>query len=211
MIQLDFKILIYYNYNRGDTLNLINETIEYITSIVSAGGLLFGMFIIVLEAFIPIIPLCALIALNINAFGIIVGTVISWISTCIGSYLAYLVFYHLSNKNIYRHLSTKTRKKIFKAATSFKKISLPNLVILITLPFTPSSLINILSGLTAINKNKFLAAIIIGKFFMVLFWVYVGKSFIESITDIKTIIIISIMVGIAYTISKIVSKRAKIE
>ena len=72
-------------------------------------------------------------------------------------------------------------------------------------------LVNILAGLTSMDKKKFTAAILIGKIFMVIFWGYVGKSLIDSMTDIKTIIIILIMVLLAYITSKIVSKKANIE
>ena len=169
------------------------------------------MLIIILESFIPALPLCVFIALNINAFGLIPGTLLSWISTCIGCYLSYLIFYHLSNDFIYKHLGKKTKNKIDKAIVTFRNISLPNLVVIITLPFTPAFLVNILAGLTSMDKKKFIAAILIGKIFMVIFWGYVGKSLIDSMTDIKTIIIILIMVLLAYITSKIVSKKANIE
>ena len=47
--------------------------------------------------------------------------------------------------------------------------------------------------------------------FMVMFWGCIGKSLLESITDIKTIMIVSVFIIIAYIISKIVSKKMKIE
>lgn len=192
-------------------MSIINETMTFITQLVSNGGVIFGIFMVMIEAFIPVLPLCAIVALNVNAFGIIIGTFISWISTCMGSYLAYLIIYHLSSKKIYKSLSKKLRKKIDKATMKFKKISFSNLVIITTLPFTPSSLINILAGVSGISKRKFFTSIIIGKFFMILFWAYVGKSFIESITDINTIIIISMMITVAYLISKIVNKKMGID
>jgi uncharacterized membrane protein YdjX (TVP38/TMEM64 family) len=61
------------------------------------------------------------------------------------------------------------------------------------------------------SRRKFLAAIIIGKIFMLIFWGYVSKSFIESMTDINTIIIISLMLIVAYVISKIVSKKVDLD
>lgn len=192
-------------------MNIINNIVAYSTEIISNGGILFGMLIIIIESFIPALPLCVFIALNINAFGMLLGTIISWLSTCIGCYLSYLIFYHLSNNLIYRHLSKKTKNKIDKSSTTFRNISLSNLVIIMTLPFTPAFLINILAGITSMSKKKFVAALLIGKIFMVIFWGYVGKSLIESVTDLKTIIIILIMVLLAYIISKIVSKKSNIE
>ena len=61
------------------------------------------------------------------------------------------------------------------------------------------------------SHKKFLVAVAIGKVFMLLFWGYVSKSFIESMTDINTIIIISLMLVVAYIISKIVSKKVNLD
>ena len=61
------------------------------------------------------------------------------------------------------------------------------------------------------KKEKFLLALMIGKIFMIVFWGYVGKSFIESMTDITTIMILTIMLAIAYSLSRIVSKKVNIE
>ena len=65
--------------------------------------------------------------------------------------------------------------------------------------------------MSGISRKKFILALLIGKIFMIFFWGYVGKSLIESVTDIKTIIIVSLMLLLAYFISKFVSKKANIE
>ena len=192
-------------------MNYVDAFINFSTNFISNGGILFGMLIVMLESFIPFLPLCIFIALNINAFGLIIGVIASWIATCIGCYISYLVFYHLSNDVIYKRLSKKNKNKVDKALKSFKKLSFPGLVVIITLPFTPAFLINILAGLTLISRKRYLAALLIGKIFMVIFWGYVGKSFIESITDISAIIFILITVIIAYIISKIVVKRVNLD
>lgn len=192
-------------------MEIIDKFISFSTTFISSGGILFGMLIVMLESFLPVLPLCVFIALNINAFGLITGILISWIATCIGCYISYLVFYHLSNDFIYKRLNKKNKMKVDKALKSFKKLSFPSLVVLITLPFTPAFLINILAGITMISKRRFLIAILIGKIFMVTFWGYIGKSFIESITDISAIMFIIAMVIIAYIISKIVVKRVNLD
>ena len=92
-----------------------------------------------------------------------------------------------------------------------KTIDFSNLVVIIALPFTPAFLVNIAAGIVRISKRKFLLALFIGKIFMVSFWGCVGKSLLESITDIKTIIIISLFILVAYFISKWLNKRMKIE
>lgn len=192
-------------------MEIITNFINYSTEIISNGGLLFGILIVILESFLPVLPLGLFVALNTHAFGFITGITISWAATCTGCYLSYLLFYYLSNKFIEKHLSKKNLERLEKAQTTFRKIPFANLVVIITLPFTPAFLINILAGVGEIGKKKFLIALLIGKLFMVLFWGYVGKSFIESMTDINTIITIAIMLAIAYVLSKVISKKANIE
>ena len=192
-------------------MDIINTFIEYSTNVISNGGVLLGMLLIIIESFIPVLPLSVFVALNTHTFGLLPGILMSWVSTCIGCFISYSIFYYVSNNVIYKHLSKKTMKKVDKAIDKFKNISLSNLTVIITLPFTPAFLINILSGVSGMSRKKFLVAILIGKVFMISFWGYIGKSLVESMTDITTIIIMSIMIIIAYVLSKAVGKKANID
>lgn len=192
-------------------MDLINTIVEYSTEVISNGGILFGMLLIMIESFIPVLPLSVFIALNTHTFGLLPGILMSWVSTCIGCYISYLIFYYVSNNIIYKYLSKKTRNKIDKAVDKFQNISLANLTVIITLPFTPAFLINILAGVSGMSKKKYIVALLIGKIFMVSFWGYIGKSFVESMTDISAIIVMSIMIIIAYALSKLIGKNTNIE
>lgn len=192
-------------------MHVVEYLIENSTNFIESGGIIFGFFLVFLECFIPALPLSVFVTLNINAFGFFIGILISWIATCIGSIICYLIFYFIGNKLTEKFLSKRIIRKINKAVVSFKKIKFTELVLLITLPFTPSFLVNIICGLSGMNKEKFILSIIIGKVFMVTFWGYIGKSLIDSLTDIKSIIFIGIALIIAYIISKIVSRKMNIE
>ena len=61
------------------------------------------------------------------------------------------------------------------------------------------------------SSRKFICSLLIGKFFMIIFWGYIGKSFIDSLTDLRSIIYIVLTMLIAYIISKIISKKLEIE
>lgn len=192
-------------------MSIVNQIIEISTEVVANGGIILGMLIIILESFIPILPLSVFIALNVNAFGLVVGIILSWIATCIGCYISYKIFNKTKRKLLRKYLSNKTNDKIDRALTNFKNISPPKLAMIMTLPFVPAFLINILCGITHMNEKKFILSICVGKIFMVFFWGFVGKSFIESITDINTILILILLLLIAYILSKIVSHKAKID
>lgn len=192
-------------------MSALEEIIITATKIVENGGLITGFLLIILEAFLPVLPLGAFVTLNVNAFGLYLGLTISWIASVLGSFIMYLLCYYISNKYIYKFLKKKEKENILDKITSFKKIKLTHLVLIITLPFTPSCFINLLAGLSNISKEKYLLSLIIGKAFMITFWAYIGMSLIESISNIKAIIFIIFILIIAYIISKIVSKKFKIE
>ena len=192
-------------------MDAIGDIINTCTDLISNGGFIVGFILIFIESFMPFLPLGVITTLNINAFGFLFGTILSWTATCASCILIYTLIYNISNKYIYKLFKEKTRQKLDKAITKFQNIHLSTLTIIITLPFTPSFLVNILSGIAGIKKEKFITAILIGKLFMISFWAFIGKSFLESMTDVKSIIFISLALIIAYALSKLVSKKMNIE
>ena len=60
-------------------------------------------------------------------------------------------------------------------------------------------------------KEKFFLGLLVGKIFTIIFWGYIGKTFIESLTDIKALIYIGVTLVVAFIISKIVTKKFGIE
>lgn len=150
-------------------------------------------------------------ALNVNAFGGVLGLSLSWMATCLGCFISYIFFSFLSERFLDKILPKKTLKKVSKALDKFNDISFSNLVLVISLPFTPAFLVNIICGIARVKKRKFLFAIFIGKIFMITFWGYIGKSLLESVIDINTIIVVSLMLVVAYFISKVVSKKVDLE
>ena len=190
--------------------NIVRIT-DLITNYLVNCGPILGIFIIIIESFIPPLPLGVFVALNCNAFGLILGVIISWAATIIGCILSYLFFNNISTKIIYKLSNKKTIERIEKGKERIKKISFSGLVLIIALPFSPAFLINILAGVSSISKRKFTMALLIGKISTISFWGIIGKSFIESMTDINALIYIVIALIIAYVLSKIVSKKMNIE
>ncbi len=189
-------------------MKLLYDIVDYLTLLLQHGGIISGILLVLLESIIPALPLGVFVALNVNAFGVIVGIIISWLATCLGCYLSFLLFSMISKKYIKEKIKNPRLKKIEK---KMKKIDFSKLVVIIALPFTPAFLINIACGLVKTSKRKFLFALLTGKIFMILFWGLIGKSLIESVTDISTIIIICIFILVAYLISKILNKKFQIE
>ncbi len=172
-------------------------------------GLLLGMLIIVLESIIPILPLAVFIAVNMLVFGNIVGFIISWVATCLGCLLSFTIFRSCFSNLFYKHI--KNKKRLSNLMDQLSKIRYQTLVIITALPFTPAFSINIAGGLSKISYKKFMAAIVVGKLSIVYFWGFIGSTFLESITNVKVLIELVLLIFVAYVISKIVSKKFKIE
>ena len=191
-------------------MDFVNKMIKFSTNYIYTGGIFFGIFLVFLESFIPVLPLSVFVALNCNAFGFFVGVLISWIGTCLGSISCYLLF-RLIGEKLHNKFQKKLMKKVGDGIRKFNNITFTQLVLLYTLPFAPSSLFNTLGGLSNMSKEKFICSLMIGKAFSMLFWGYIGISVIESFTDIKSLVFIGIMLVLAYVVSKIINKKLNIE
>lgn len=192
-------------------MEYVDQFVDFCTNFISQGGLPFGFLLIFLESFLPILPLGVFVALNVNAFGDIVGVLLSWVATCLGCFISYTFFSYISSNFLEKFLSSKTLMKVNKGLHTFQKISFSNLVLVIALPFTPAFLVNIICGIAHVSRRKFIFSILIGKVSMILFWGYVSKSLIESVTDINTIMIVSVMLIAAYLLSRFVNKKMHLD
>ena len=181
----------------------INTAVDVITNFMSKFGIISGIFLIILESMLPVLPLGVFIALNVLSFGEVIGFIVSWLSTVIGCMLAFYICRYLKEK--YEKKYGKDTK-INKFKNIISNISLSNLVLIISMPFTPAFAVNIGAGLSNIKPKKYLMALLIGKLPIVFFWGFVGKSFIESISDPYTIMQIIVLLIISYLVSKVVNK-----
>lgn len=188
---------------------ILLDIVSFFTNITSLLGPLFGVFIIIIESIIPVLPLAAFISLNMMVFGLFGGFVISWFATVIGCLISYFAFKNGFSKYLYKHIKTDGKASMF--LSKIKRVSFPSLVLLIAMPFTPSFAVNIAAGLSKMDFKKFLFALLIGKPFMIYFWGYIGKSLIESIVDPISIIRIFAILVVAYAISKLIQLKFNIK
>jgi len=105
-------------------MDSIAELVNKSTELIASGGLLVGFLLVLLEAFLPMLPLGVFVGLNINAFGFLPGVLVSWTANVFGSYIAYLFFYFISQKVLYKFLKNKTIKKIDEQINKFNKIKI---------------------------------------------------------------------------------------
>lgn len=160
---------------------------------------------IVLESIVPIVPVSVLMSISVAKYGFGIGFIVSYFSTVLGCLLSYALTRYIFKHYIIRHL--KKRNNGFILIEKIGAMSLGNVVILMSFPFAPAFLFNILSGLATMRIKKFVAAILISKLALVYFWCYVGKTLSESLGDPKIILKIILIVLVSYVVSKIVDKK----
>ncbi len=190
-------------------LSNLNDIINDFLLNIGFWGPVLGCILILFESMIPILPLFVFITINFLSFGTLIGFIVSWVFTCVGCIISFVIF-RKGIKNWFDK-KIKNNKKLSKIMKIINKISFEQLTILIAIPFTPAFLINIAAGLSKMPLKKYLSSLLIGKIFMVFFWGFIGTSLMQSLTHPIALIKVVILVLLAYIVSKIVSKKFKFE
>ncbi len=162
-------------------------------------SLFIGSFIVVLESILPFLPLAVFIAINVIAFGPVIGFILSYISTIIGCTLSFYLVRSLRKYN--------NSEFIQKLVDKFESMKFSNLVIITAVPFTPAFSINIAAGLSKMEYKKFLGVLIIAKLSTIYFWGFIGTTLLESITDITVISKVLVLLLATYILSKMIMKH----
>ena len=201
----------YYNNSGGNMKEIIDTFVTNSTAILSSYGPIAGIIMIVLESIIPALPLSVFITLNMVAFGNILGFIISWLSTIAGCMISFFLFRKLFRNRLEKYVKKKNSKQLNKIMYGINNITFSNLVILIAIPFSPASWINVGAALSKIKTKEFFWAVVLGKIVMVYFWGYIGTSLLDSLTDINILFKIGFLLVIAYILSKLVEDKLKIK
>lgn len=191
---------------------LFNSFYIFIMNTIDALGVygpLLGSLFIILESIIPPLPLFVFITINFVAFGKVLGFIISWICTCIGCILSYYLV-----KKLFRNWVVNKIKDVnllTKCMNYVENLSLTQVTMILSIPFTPAFMVNIAAGLCNMNFKKFLTAILISKIFLVYFWGIVGTGLLESFHNPTSLIMVVVMIVIAYILSIVIKKVFKID
>ena len=135
---------------------LFNSFYIFIMNTIDALGVygpLLGSLFIILESIIPPLPLFVFITINFVAFGKVLGFIISWICTCIGCTLSYYFV-----KKLFRNWVVNKIKDVnllTKCMNYVENLSLTQVTMILSIPFTPAFMVNIAAGLCNMNFKKF--------------------------------------------------------
>lgn len=163
-------------------------------------GFIVGFLLVFIEAFLPFLPLVVIVILNINSYGIIIGFLVSYIASVAGSYLVFLIVRNLFRKPAQRYI--EKHDKLNRMLKFIDERGFTFLFILLSLPFTPSSIVNVITALSNIRRHVYLYILLASKFIMILSMTLVGYD-ITSFFDSPVKLIFSLVfLVLLYLLSK---------
>ncbi|GAA0596445.1 VTT domain-containing protein [Virgibacillus siamensis] len=164
-----------------------------------------GIMLPFLEAFLPFLPLLVFVAANAAAYGLFEGFLLSWAGSSIGSILVFLLVRKLGDKRVFKRI--RKNKQVRKVTAWVERHGFGPLFLLMCFPFSPSSVINVVSGLSKISKQQFILAVLLGKSVMIFSISYVGSSIMEFAKEPVKTIIVGVCITLFWLIGKYIEKR----
>ncbi|MGE6260969.1 TVP38/TMEM64 family protein [Heyndrickxia sporothermodurans] len=171
-------------------------------------GPLPGVFLLLLEAFFPFLPLILIVMANTNAFGLWLGFLISWIGASVGAILVFLVIRKFGKSRLLSFLHKNRQVK--KITDWVERHGFGPIFLLLCFPFTPSAVVNIVAGLSKINMIQYFLAVVTGKMVMIFIVSFVGHDIVSLINrPLKTAGVLLIIAVLWFVGKRIEARLAK--
>ncbi|WP_250676026.1 TVP38/TMEM64 family protein [Paraclostridium ghonii] len=163
-----------------------------------------GFIIIIVETFIPALPLAVIVGANTFVLGITLGFSISWIGSVLGSIVLFLISAKLSYSERIKRINNE---KIEKFKRWVKKQGFSMMFIVYLCPFIPDFLITITAGISKMKLSNFVPGMALGKFIMFFVISYIGNDIKTFITDPLKIVSLMVLVLVFWLLGNKVNKR----
>lgn len=158
-----------------------------------------------LESFLPPLPLVAIVTLNVAAHGAFLGFLYSWTGTCFGCTLVFLfvriALWRFAKRAAENHPAVK------RAREWVPTVSAPSLFVILMLPFTPSSLMNLAFGLSEYPAGRYLTTLYLAKLVMIGSLAAFGQSAVRAAEDPRFIILALLLAAGLYVVSRKVKEK----
>ena len=167
------------------------------------------MLIAMVEAFIPALPLIAIVTLNVAAHGALLGFVYSWIGSVFGS----ILFFALCRKFFKPWIARFADKhpKIMKARNWVNTINKKALFLIITMPFTPSCFVNFAMGVSDFDAKTYIKIMAAAKIIMLILLSLFGQSVVQAFENPVFIVLAVLLVVVLYLVSRYIRKRHNLD
>ena len=186
-------------------------TLEYWVAVLEAfrsTGYVMPVLLAALESVLPPLPLIAIVTLNVGTYGPLLGGFLSWIGTCFGCTVMFLVYRCLLREPM-DWLSGK-HERVRRAREWVGSVGTLTLFTVVILPFTPSAFVNFAFGVSDFPARKFFPVLYLGKLVMISALALFGESVVKAFEQ-PVFIVLSVLLVIAmYLLSRKVTRAAGI-
>lgn len=163
-----------------------------------------GFAIIIIETFIPALPLVAIVGANAFVLGIWLGFFVSWLGSALGSIALFFICSKFSNSKFVKRFNSD---KIDKFKNWVKKQGFTMMFITYLCPFIPDFLITITAGISQMKPSNFIPGMVLGKFIMFLVISYIGNDIENFIKDPIKVTSLLILIFIFWVLGNKINKR----
>lgn len=192
------------------TKNLTNsgqydEQVKHLLNQYENLGPLPGLLLPFAEAFLPFLPLIVFVFANAAAYGLLKGFIFSWAGSSLGSILVFLIIRRLGRRKWLQKISG--HKQVHKVTEWVERHGFGPLFLLLCFPFSPSSIINVVAGLSRVSTQQFILAVLLGKSVMIFSLAYVGSSIFSFAENPVRTIIVGACIVLFWMFGKLIEKR----
>lgn len=172
-------------------------------------GPLPSIFLPMLEAFLPFLPLFLFVMASANAFGLGWGFLFSWIGSSTGAMLVFMLVRKYGDARFFKYLQNK--KQVQSLMNWVERHGFGPLFLLLCFPFTPSSIVNIVAGISRISFHQYMLAVFAGKAAMIFIISFIGHDIISLIKQPIRTVIALVIIAVLWYVGKILEQRLKKE
>lgn len=173
-------------------------------------GPLAPILLAMVESLIPMLPLVAIVTLNVAAHGMVLGFLYSWIGSALGSTLVFLFFRRLVKPYALRFADR--HPKVAKAQEWVNgRLKWQALFFIIIMPFTPSSFVNFAVGVSDFDEKLYIKVMITAKIIMLVLLSLFGQSVVQAIKNPAFLIVAGLLALVLYLISKYINRKNNLE
>lgn len=168
-------------------------------------ALIGAIIIIMIETFLPMLPLTAIIVGNVFVLGMWLGFFVSWI----GSSVASVILYYIANKfsKLDYIKKYKNNKIVNNITTWIHKQGFNSIFISYVCPFIPDFFVTIASGFARVEIKNYVLGMVFGKFVMFLIISYVGDDINKLFFHPEKIILFIVVMIIFWIIGKNINRK----
>lgn len=186
--------------------DIIDQYIQSFVDFFAHLGIFGALMMPFMEAVMPFLPLVAIAGINIQNFGVL-GFIYTYIGSVIGTIVVFCFVRKVFGNRLQSSEFLKKHEGLEKFLDWVDTRGFSSIMLLLAIPFTPSSFVNYACALSKMSYRKFIVIVVVARFVCIAFLSYIGNSIFDIINHPINAIVALLMALALYIISKILERR----